>query len=64
MKSTALKSLLLVTAVAMTSLVAIAQPVAKPVAAPLKETTYPEIPVIPPYIHMADSFQVYSITAP
>ena len=60
MKSIALKPLLLVTAVAMTSLFAIAQPL----VAPPSKTAYPPVPVIPPYIHMADSFQVYSITAP
>jgi hypothetical protein len=51
---------LLVSAIALASLVAFAQPL----VAPTSEAHYPPIPAIPPYIHMADSFQVYSITAP
>ena len=51
---------LLVSAIALASLVALAQPI----VAPSNDAHYPPIPVIPPYIHMADSFQVYSITAP
>ena len=60
MKSIKLKALVLVTTVALASLATVAQPL----VVPASETIYPAIPVIPPYIDMSDSFQVYAITAP
>jgi hypothetical protein len=51
---------LLVATIAMASLVAIAETV----AVPMSEATYPPIPMTPHYIHMDDSFQVYTIHAP
>lgn len=60
MKSTKLKSLMVIVTIALTSLAAIGNPV----SAPSGESAYQPIPAIPPYIYMADSFQVFSITAP
>lgn len=60
MKFIKLKSLLFVTTIALASLATVAQPL----AVPSSEDAYPAVPVIPPYIYMSDSFQVYAITAP
>ncbi|MBK9624251.1 MAG: hypothetical protein IPO38_06725 [Rhodocyclaceae bacterium] len=60
MKSNPLKSLLFVTTVVLVSLVTVAQTL----PAHSSEDAYPEVPALPPYIYMSDSFQVYAITAP
>jgi len=70
MKSTKMTSLLLVTAVTVTSLAAYAEIVTSLAAyaeisgTPVSSSEYPDIPATPQYIYMADSFQVYAVSAP
>ncbi|MBK9522063.1 MAG: hypothetical protein KBA96_06605 [Rhodocyclaceae bacterium] len=61
MKSTKMTSLMLITAVAVTSLAAYAEIVtsmatfAEAKGAPVSSSEYPEIPAVPPYIYMGMS---------